>query len=94
MARGRRRQQTPDDVPEGAGVQPNPMQQFVDMLVGALQNWTPNPNNNPPIAPVVSFKDFKSVGPPEFKGTTEPLEAQSWIKEVEKAFVIARVGEE
>ena len=52
MARGRRRQQTPEDVPEGAGVQPNPMQQFVDLLVGALQNRTPNPNNNnPPVAP-------------------------------------------
>ena len=40
------------------------------------------------------FKDFKNVGPPKFKGTTEPIEAQAWIKEIEKAFVIAGVGDE
>lgn len=51
-------------------------------------------NTNPPLTPITTFKDFKNVGPPDFKGTTEPIEAHAWIKEIEKAFVIVRVGEE
>lgn len=40
---------------------------------------------------LVNFKDFKMVRPPEFRRTTELIEAQSWIKEMEKAY---RVGNE
>ena len=42
---------------------------------------------------MTTLKEFKSVGQPEFKGTTEPLEAQTWVKEIEKAFVITNVAE-
>lgn len=44
--------------------EPNPMQQFINLLVGALQNMQPNNiNMNPPSNPVATFKDFKNVGP-------------------------------
>ena len=76
------------------GGQPDPMQQFINQLVGAFNRNPTDAPINPPAGHMASFKDFKSVGPPEFKGSTEPMEAQSWVKEVEKAFVIARVGEE
>lgn len=73
----------------------NPLEQFVHLLVGALQNrLSNNLNLNPPAAQITTFKDFKNVGPPEFKGIIESIEAQAWIKEIEKAFVIVRVGED
>ena len=65
------------------------MQQFIDLLVGALQARPVNP----PVAPIITFKDFKNVGPPEFKGTTKPIEVQAWIKDIEKVFVRAGVGD-
>lgn len=39
------------------------------------------------------FKAFKEVHPPEFKGTTDPTEAQIWIKEIEKAFKVTQTAE-
>ena len=30
--------------------------------------------------------------PPEFKGYADPIEARTWIKEIEKAFALVRVG--
>ena len=68
----------------------NPMQQFINMLIGVLDNRPVNPAPQPHI---INFKDFKNVGPPEFQGTSEPIEAQCWIKEIEKAFTIVGVGE-
>ncbi|XP_063946020.1 uncharacterized protein LOC135151487 [Daucus carota subsp. sativus] len=32
--------------------------------------------------------------PPEFRGTQDPVEAQSWLKEMEKAFILAVVTDE
>jgi len=43
---------------------------------------------------IVTFKTFQSVKPPEFKGTTDPVEAKAWLKEIEKAFELVQVGEE
>lgn len=67
------------------------MQQLVDLLLGALQN---RPINNAPATQNVTFKDFENEGPPEFKGTSEPIEAQGWVKEIEKTFIIVGVREE
>ena len=48
-----------------------------------------------PLAPpAVSFKTFQAVHPPEFKGAVNPVEASGWLKEIEKAFDLAKVGEE
>ncbi|XP_063946053.1 uncharacterized protein LOC135151501 [Daucus carota subsp. sativus] len=35
-----------------------------------------------------------AVHPPEFKGAANPVEASRWLKEIEKAFDLANVGEE
>ena len=44
--------------------------------------------------PQVTFKTFQVVNPPEFKGSLEPIEANVWIKEIEKAFALVKVKEE
>ena len=41
-----------------------------------------------------SFQAFQSIRPPEFKGTTDLVEARAWLKEMEKSFEILRVAEE
>lgn len=66
----------------------NPLQQLVDILKNAFQNH--QPGNHAEKSP---FKAFKDVHPPEFKGTTDPTEAQIWIKEIEKAFRVAQTAE-
>ena len=35
-----------------------------------------------------NISEFKKLAPPAFKGTTEPLEADNWIMEMEKAFAV------
>ncbi|XP_063941903.1 uncharacterized protein LOC135149893 [Daucus carota subsp. sativus] len=47
----------------------------------------------PPPTPT-TFKSFQAVKPSEFRGTQDPVEAQSWLKEMEKAFTLAVVPEE
>ena len=44
--------------------------------------------------PAMTFKTFQSVHLPEFKGVANPVEASGWLKEIEKAFELAGVGEE
>ena len=41
-----------------------------------------------------TFKSLQSVQPPEFKGTQDPVGAQTWIRESEKAFALARVSDD
>ncbi|XP_074374172.1 uncharacterized protein LOC141714557 [Apium graveolens] len=48
----------------------------------------------PPVVPVVTFKQFQSVKPPEFEGTADPIKARTWLKELEKAFALMKVGED
>ncbi|XP_063942816.1 uncharacterized protein LOC135150444 [Daucus carota subsp. sativus] len=36
--------------------------------------------------PRVTFKTFQAVNPPEFKGSADPVAAQTWLKEMEKCF--------
>ena len=73
--------------------QPEPMRMFAIMLAEALQN-RPQQVEAPPAGHLVSFKDFKLVGPPEFSGSTDPIEAQTWAQEMEKVFEVARVADE
>ncbi|KAL8120606.1 hypothetical protein AgCh_017684 [Apium graveolens] len=56
--------------------------------------------NQPPVAGapparqaqnVATFKSFKSLNPPEFHGTSEPIAARVWLREVEKTFEIVGV---
>ena len=44
-----------------------------------------------PVIQTVTFKSFQAVNPPEFKGTADPVEAQAWLKEMEKAFDLVGV---
>lgn len=44
--------------------------------------------------PTVIFKSSQAVKPPEFLGTLDPTEANAWLKEIEKAFVLIKVGNE
>ena len=88
-----RNQEIEESVNNAAGAQPNPMQDFVNMMPEAMRNQV-QPVGNQAGNQLANFKDFKAVGPPEFRGTADPIEAQTWVKEIEKAFVIARVAEE
>ncbi|KAL8099712.1 hypothetical protein AgCh_032100 [Apium graveolens] len=48
-----------------------------------------------PVAPKVgNFKHFQSVHPPEFLGVPDPIKAQSWLREMEKAFELAEVKDD
>ncbi|KAK1577013.1 hypothetical protein Q3G72_018432 [Acer saccharum] len=35
---------------------------------------------------LVTLEQFKKLGPPVFKGTTDPLTAEAWLKHIEKVF--------
>ena len=81
--------------------QEDPIRAFVAMMMEMMQNRPPPvvppevpPVANQPGAHLANFKDFKLVGPPEFHGSTDPIEAQTWVEEMEKVFEVARVAEE
>ena len=42
---------------------------------------------------MVTFKTFQSVNPPEYHGDQDPVKANAWLKEMEKAFVLVNLGE-
>lgn len=95
--RRQNRNQREEQSVNNEGGQVDPMQNFANMIAEAMQNRIPASRGrarNQPAERLANFKDFKAVGPPEFKGTTDPIEAQTWVKEMEKAFVIVRVAEE
>ncbi|XP_074337944.1 uncharacterized protein LOC141675090 [Apium graveolens] len=48
----------------------------------------------PPAAPVVTFKQFQLVKPPEFEGSADPTKARAWLKEMEKAFALVKAEED
>ncbi|XP_074342655.1 uncharacterized protein LOC141680287 [Apium graveolens] len=48
----------------------------------------------PPPPTPTTFKSFQAVKPPEFCGTQDPVEDQSWLNEMEKAFTLTVVREE
>lgn len=68
------------------------MQNFANMVAQAMQQGIPAAGNQLDNR-LANFKDFKTVRQPEFRGTTDPIEVQTWVKKIEKAFVIARVDE-
>ena len=41
----------------------------------------------------VTLWSFQAINPPEFKGTADPVEAQAWLKEIEKTFDLVGVEE-
>ena len=51
-------------------------------------NREPHQPPDPPVPPrqVVTFKAFQNVNPPAFHDTTDPIIANTWIKEMERAF--------
>ena len=75
------------------GDQTDLMRVFANMLAEALQN-RPQCVEEPSIGHLVNFKDFKLVGPLEFSGSIDPIEAQTWTEEMEKVFEVARVADE
>ena len=46
------------------------------------------------VQPLTTFKSFQAVHPPEFKGTLNPVEAKTWLIDIEKAFALVKVGED
>lgn len=95
--RRQNRNQREEQSVNNEGGQADPMQNFADMIAQAMENRAPTGRGrlrNQPADRLANFKVFKAVGSPEFKGTTDPIEAQTWVKEMEKAFIIARVTEE
>ncbi|XP_074374689.1 uncharacterized protein LOC141715105 [Apium graveolens] len=45
----------------------------------------------PPVVPAVTFKQFQSVKPQEYEGTSNPTKTRALLKEIEKAFVLVKV---
>ncbi|XP_074355258.1 uncharacterized protein LOC141693960 [Apium graveolens] len=72
----------------------------MQLLVAFLRQQTQNPPTrgggpqDQQTPSTVTFKSFKSLNPPEFKGTTDPVEARVWLREIEKTFEIVDVKEE
>ena len=93
-----RNQETPEGPPPGfENFNPQMMQMFFNFLQQQAQNNSNNSNQgstSQPPKPTVTFKAFQAVCPPEFKGTTDPIVARTWLKEIEKAFEIVGVEDE
>lgn len=64
----------------------NPETTMISRLAQLLQQ---------PVTPKVgNFKHFQSIHPPEFLGLPDPIKAQSWLREMEKAFELAEVKDD
>ena len=82
-------EETPVEGAPGA----DPMEQFMNLLRQNLaQPPQPHPPPGPNMAVANAFKAFKSLKPPEFLGTADPVEAKAWLKEMEKSFEIMGTG--
>ena len=78
---------------QGENPDEDPMRQFMDLLRQNLErhpNPPPQGTNN---SVANSFKAFKSLKPPEFHGSADPVEARAWLKEMEKSFEILSIAE-
>ena len=73
------------EVPPEFQPHPNPFQMFIDLL---QQNLQANPKRNSSSQLTKPTISFKSLQPPEFKGTVDPVEAKIWLREIEKTFEI------
>ncbi|KAL8105646.1 hypothetical protein AgCh_029445 [Apium graveolens] len=71
----------------------DPMGQFMQLLRQNLERQpNPPPQGNKNVVPN-SFRAFKSLKPPEFYGSADPVEARAWLKEMEKSFEILSTDE-
>jgi len=59
-------------------------------------NREPHQPPEPPVPPrqIVTFKAFQNVNPPVFHDTTDPVIANTWIKEMERAFELVQLGDD
>ncbi|XP_017227566.1 uncharacterized protein LOC108203280 [Daucus carota subsp. sativus] len=89
--RRRTRATNPDDNNNNNNPEPT-MAQILQILAQQTANLTQQQERQ--ANPQVTFKNFQSVNPPEFKGSADPIEARVWLKEIEKAFVLVKVREE
>ncbi|KAL8120501.1 hypothetical protein AgCh_017616 [Apium graveolens] len=73
----------------------NPMNEFMELLRENLnqQPIPPQPHAAQQTA-ATAFRTFKSLKPPEFLGSADPVEARAWLKEIEKSFEILGVEEQ
>ena len=72
----------------------NPVNEFMELLRANL-NQQPIPPQPPAAQQTAAtvFRAFKSLKPPEFLGSADPVEARAWLKEIEKSFEILGVEE-
>ena len=70
------------------------MNKFMELLRANLnqQPIPPQPHATQQTA-ATAFRAFKSLKPPEFLGSAEPVEARAWLKEIEKSFEILGIEE-
>lgn len=57
------------------------------------RNQDQDPNQNEANNDLIMIESFMSLDPPEFKGTTDPIKARAWLREMEKTFEIVGVEE-
>jgi hypothetical protein len=88
---------------DGIGVdnqgQQTDMFQLMQTLIGVVQQQTTTGNN---VARMMeqrqghrsNMAEFKRLTPPSFEGSTEPLVAEKWLTEMEKAFKVLKCAEE
>ncbi|XP_063945950.1 uncharacterized protein LOC135151431 [Daucus carota subsp. sativus] len=81
----------PDDNNNNNNPEPT-MAQILQILAQQTANLTQQQERQ--ANPQVTFKNFQSVNPPEFKGSADPIEARIWLKEIEKAFMLVKVRDE
>ena len=81
----------------------NPVDPAIAQILDLLRQQTANLTHQQqqlqqqqpqPAIQTVSFKSFQAVNPPEFKGTSDPVVAQAWLKEMEKAFDLVGVEDD
>ena len=73
------------------------MAQILDLLRQKITNLTQHQNQlqqQQKTIPAVTFRSFQTVILLEFKGSTGPIEARVWLKEIEIFFALMRAEEE
>ena len=60
----------------------------------AQQHQHPPPQHGEQPVQWNNISKFKKLVPPAFKGTTKPLEADNWIIEIEKTFIVQEFRDE
>ncbi|KAL8091494.1 hypothetical protein AgCh_033927 [Apium graveolens] len=67
----------------------NPMNEFMELLRANLNQYFISPQlHAAQQTAATALRAFKSLKPPEFLGSADPVEARSWLKEMEKSFEI------